>query len=256
MTISKRFLTPVAFVALLALSAVPARAGQHRGESGHGSGRSRESSRGAQAHSYPGYRGGVPVRGAVVVGGGGYYGAHSYYRPYYSFRPRVSLGFGIWMGYPVAYPYYYASPYQAAPYSAPYAYEVAPSQGYPAPYGSPNQPSAYPSNQPSSGYPPYGSSRQGYPVQQAGPAVGIQRGGEESESGGVSFEITPSNATVFVDGTYMGTAGSFGATAQPLGLRAGRHHVEIRASGYRTMAFDADVEPAQVIPYQGTLQRN
>jgi hypothetical protein len=61
---------------------------------------------------------------------------------------------------------------------------------------------------------------------------------------------------VFVDGAYMGTAGEFGASAEPLGLNTGRHRVEIRASGYRTMTFEADVKPGQVIPYQGTLQRN
>jgi hypothetical protein len=54
----------------------------------------------------------------------------------------------------------------------------------------------------------------------------------------------------------MGTAGEFGATTEPLGLTAGRHHVEIRGAGYRTMTFDADVRPGEVIPYQGTLQRN
>ena len=41
----------------------------------------------------------------------------------------------------------------------------------------------------------------------------------------------------------------------PLTLTPGRHRIEVRASGYQTMAFDADVTPGQVIPYQGTLQR-
>jgi hypothetical protein len=84
----------------------------------------------------------------------------------------------------------------------------------------------------------------------------VQRGGGQAATGGISFEITPPSASVFVDGTYAGTAGDFGPEAQPLGLSSGRHHVEIRAPGYRTMTFDADVQPAQVIPYQGTLQRN
>jgi hypothetical protein len=39
-------------------------------------------------------------------------------------------------------------------------------------------------------------------------------------------------------------------------LNAGRHRIEIRASGYRTMTFDADVQAGQVIPYQGSLQHN
>ena len=43
-------------------------------------------------------------------------------------------------------------------------------------------------------------------------------------------------------------------TTQPLGLAAGRHHIELRASGYRTMAFDVDIVAGQVIPYRGALQ--
>jgi hypothetical protein len=86
--------------------------------------------------------------------------------------------------------------------------------------------------------------------------VGVQRGSEQSAPGGVSFEITPDSAAVFVDGTYVGTAATFGPTSQPLGLIPGRHHIEVRAAGYRTMTFDADVRSGQVIPYQGTLQRN
>jgi hypothetical protein len=35
---------------------------------------------------------------------------------------------------------------------------------------------------------------------------------------------------VFVDGTYVGTAGTFGPTSQPMGLISGHHHIEIRAS--------------------------
>jgi hypothetical protein len=72
----------------------------------------------------------------------------------------------------------------------------------------------------------------------------------------VSFEITPDTAAVFVDGTYVGTAGTFGPKSQPLGLIPGRHTIEIRGSGYKTMRFDADITSGQVTPYQGTLQRD
>ena len=84
--------------------------------------------------------------------------------------------------------------------------------------------------------------------------MGVQRA--QSATGGLSFEITPNNATVFVDGTYVGTADDFGPQSQPLDLSSGRHRVEVRASGFHTMTFDADVRPGQVLPYQGTLQRN
>ena len=58
-----------------------------------------------------------------------------------------------------------------------------------------------------------------------------------------------------MDGQYVGLVSSFSRTTQPLTLTPGRHHVEIRAVGYQMMAFDTDVPPGQVVPYQGTLQR-
>jgi len=242
---------------------------------------------GVQARSYPayrsgggGYRTGAPVYrsgGPVYRGGGSIYrsggiarggvrfggprsvivGRSAFYRPYYSFRPRLSLGFGLWVGYPVAYPYYYDYPYgYAYPYPAdpyPYGY-AAPNYGYPAAaYPPPSQSSVYPSSSYPQDYPE--SSPPEYSGGQSAPPSGTQRD-NQGAPGGVSFEITPETAAVFVDGTYVGTAGAFGPTNQPLGLISGRHHIEIRASGYRTMTFDADVRSGQVIPFQGTLQRN
>ena len=60
---------------------------------------------------------------------------------------------------------------------------------------------------------------------------------------------------MFVDGEYVGTVSQFTPTSPALGLTPGRHHIEIRAAGYRTMDLDADIVAGQVIPYQGTLQR-
>jgi hypothetical protein len=71
----------------------------------------------------------------------------------------------------------------------------------------------------------------------------------------VSFDITPRDAQVYADGSYMGLASNFSATSEPLTLTAGRHSIEVRAAGYHTMVFDTDVIPGQVIPYQGTMQR-
>jgi hypothetical protein len=73
--------------------------------------------------------------------------------------------------------------------------------------------------------------------------------------GGLSFQISPGDAQVFVDGRPVGTAGQFTPTTQPLGLPAGRHQIEVRASGYRTMSFEVNIVAGQVIPYQGTLER-
>jgi hypothetical protein len=73
--------------------------------------------------------------------------------------------------------------------------------------------------------------------------------------GGLSFDITPSTAQVFIDGRPAGTVAEFTPNSQPLGVQAGRHHLEIRAPGYQTLSVDVDVVAGQVIPYQGTLQK-
>jgi hypothetical protein len=197
-------------------------------------------------------------RGGYYYGGGyraGYrYAPVRFYRPYYSFRPHVSIGFGLWAGYPFAYSYGYYDPFYG-----PYGY-VAPYSYPPYAYSYPS--TAYPGNPPASSYPPvsnYPPSSQGpaYPSSQQAPqnSIGVQPGTAEANMGGLSFEITPNTAQLFVDGTLVGTVGQFTPTSQPLGLTAARHHVEVRAPGYQTMSFDVDITAGQVIPYQGTMER-
>ena len=83
----------------------------------------------------------------------------------------------------------------------------------------------------------------------------MQPGSTNQNSGGLSFEITPTDAEVVVDGRVVGTVSQFTPTSQPLGLAAGRHRIELRANGYQTISFDTDIIAGQVIPYQGTMQR-
>jgi PEGA domain len=73
--------------------------------------------------------------------------------------------------------------------------------------------------------------------------------------GGVSLDIAPYDAAVYVDGTYMGVVEDFSSTQPPLTLPAGRHHIELQSQGFQPMSFDITVLPRQVIPYQGTLPR-
>jgi hypothetical protein len=180
------------------------------------------------------------------VGVGVFHGPAVFYHPYYAFHPAFSISFGLWAGYPIAYPYswgYYNPYYYAYPYPYPgYAY------GYPAP-SYPPPASAYPqAPPPQSNYPPQQDSQQD--------SIGVQAPNEnQSNMGGVSFEITPSTAEIFIDGRRAGTVGQFTPSSQPLGLASGRHRVEIRAPGYKTMDVDVDIVAGQVIPYQGTLER-
>jgi hypothetical protein len=74
-------------------------------------------------------------------------------------------------------------------------------------------------------------------------------------TGGLSFDISPADGSVYVDGQYVGRVDDFSPTMPPLWLPPGRHYIEIRAAGFEPLAFDADVIAGQVIPFQGTMRR-
>jgi hypothetical protein len=156
-------------------------------------------------------------------------------RPYYAFRPYAQIRSGLFLGYSVPYPSYYynyGNPY-TYPYGSYYYYArpaypyipAAPYMGYGWPY-SIAIPNATPSAPPA-------------------PASG---------PGGVSFEVIPADAAVFVDGVYVGKASDFSPSTSPLSMASGRHRFELRALGYESMEFDADIVPDQVLPYQATLR--
>ena len=178
-----------------------------------------------------------------------------FYQPYYTFRPRFSIGFGFYVGQPVPYPYGYVYPY-VPPYGY-YGYPGYSVYGAPAPYGPP--PPAY-------GYPGYiegqlqrtgpgYSSSAGSAVAPIGAASGVVSGDRiDTSFGGVSFDISPASATVYVDGESAGTVTDFSATRAPLTLSPGEHHIDIVAPGYRTMSFDVTTNAGEVIPYKGDLE--
>ena len=154
-----------------------------------------------------------------------FYGRPLFSRPFFSFRPRFSLGFGLTIGYPVAFPYGY--------YYAPYDYG----------YGYPDYP-IYGMAEPVPTYPDgtyYNNGDYGY---------------EDNTSayGGVTFDIQPANASVYIDGKFVGTVAEFSPEQPPMSLVLGRHHVDIRMQGYQTLSFDVTVVAGEVTPFQGTMQ--
>jgi hypothetical protein len=104
--------------------------------------------------------------------------------------------------------------------------------GYPVPY-----PVIY-------GYPTYVYS-EGAVIVQPSPPVAY---------GGISLAILPDDASVSVDGVYVGIVRDFSPTHQPLTLTAGRHHIEVQAEGMVPLAFDVDIAPGEVLPFAGTLR--
>jgi hypothetical protein len=174
-------------------------------------------------------------------------------------RPNVTGPAVVAPAHPnVAHPYatrpYVVHPYYAPrPYYAPYHYYVRPYYtgpyvyrphfsigfgiwaGYPVPYAY-----AYPYPVPVYGY--------------GAPAAAVAVGPNSTQYGGVALEITPGDASVYVDGGYAGLVRDFDGTKQTLTLGAGHHRIEINAPGFEPMSFDVDTVPGQIVPYRGDLQ--
>ena len=204
----------------------PYRGGQYRGQQYRGEQYRGDNRAVPRTYAAPRYVGPRNNYSAPRYYSGRYYGPRyagprfsvaprAFYRPYYVFRPRFSIGFGIWAGYPITYYDPFYYPYNYYSYSSPY-YSTAP-----VPVG-------------------------------PGGSVAVQP--DAANMGGVSFEISPSSAEIWVDGTYYGTVDQFTPSSQPLGLPAGRHHIELREPGFQVSAFDVDVIAGQVIPFQGQLE--
>jgi hypothetical protein len=230
------FVLALGIAGILAFAVAPASA-QHR---------SGGVSRGVYAA--PRSYGGVRYYGGRYYYGPRYFAPVRFVSPYYAFRPRFSLGSGLFIGYPIAYNYSYYYPDDPYPYAYAYPYSYA----YPHPYAS-----TYPAPGPTYYQAPAGLD----PPPQAQNSVGVQPGPTHQApagldpTGGLSFEITPSDARVIVDGHDVGSVGQFTPTSQALGVPVGRHHIEIVANGYRTMSSDVDVRAGQVIPFQGQMEQ-
>jgi hypothetical protein len=74
--------------------------------------------------------------------------------------------------------------------------------------------------------------------------------------GGVSFSISPADASVTVDGIYAGVVDQYDNPQSPLNLPPGEHHIKIEAPGYKTLDFNVNVERGEVLPYAGDLQHD
>ena len=269
MTIRNRF--AVAAILLVVVTAQPAMAADKRGRG------SREQSRGGERAEARG--GGRAVGRPIIVAPRSVVRPiivapyRPFYRPYYSFRPRTSFSLGVWIGYPVRYPSY-AYRYPAYPvYPAYPTYPAYPPSAYPPAYPPGAYPPGYPSATPYPTYPqgsPYPTYPQGsqyptypqgsqYPGDPQGSYPGYPQGSVNAAPGpeaigGMSFEFSPANAAIYVDGQYVGPVSNFTPSSAPLSLAPGRHHVELQTPNYVPLAFDVDIVAGEVIPYRGSLR--
>ncbi len=102
---------------------------------------------------------------------------------------------------------------------------------------------------------PYGYGYDYDPAWDPTEAAGAGYYGDEQRGvGGLKLKVEPRNAEVLVDGSPMGTVDDFNGVFQKMQLTAGPHHVEIRAPGFRSIAFDVRIEPDDTVTYRGELQ--
>ncbi len=152
----------------------------------------------------------------------------------HSFKPRFDTGYGVVVGYPVIYPYAY--PYD--PFSP-----SSGSSSYSVPSPSPNT------------YSNVDSLPSSNAVRGASPVSAAIACEASAPCGGVSVDIAPASAQIYVDGVFAGIVEDFDGASEPLLLAPGTHYLEIRLAGYRTVTVDVTIAPGEITPYQGTLER-
>ena len=85
-------------------------------------------------------------------------------------------------------------------------------------------------------------------------ARGVRKSfGDHEVLRGVSFDVEPRDAELWIDGEYVGRVSDYSPYDAPLVLAAGRHVVDLRGRYYNPLTFEITVVPGQVIPYSGTL---
>ncbi|HUK33102.1 MAG TPA: PEGA domain-containing protein [Vicinamibacterales bacterium] len=66
--------------------------------------------------------------------------------------------------------------------------------------------------------------------------------------------MTPKDAQVYVDRYYAGVVDDYDGVFQHLTLRPGAHLVEIRKTGYRSLAIEVNLYPGESITYRRAME--
>ncbi len=95
------------------------------------------------------------------------------------------------------------------------------------------------------GYPFYDPFWYGYPY----PASF----GYAPDHGGIRLQVKPKEATVYLDGYYVGIVDDFDSSHQRLAMEAGPRRIEIRAPGYETLSVEVKAIHGETLRYRGIL---
>ncbi len=70
----------------------------------------------------------------------------------------------------------------------------------------------------------------------------------------VRLDVSPADAQVFVDASYVGRIDAFNNSFQRLALAGGPHHIEIRKAGFTSVVMEIAVFPGQDVTFSRKLQ--
>jgi hypothetical protein len=73
--------------------------------------------------------------------------------------------------------------------------------------------------------------------------------------GDIRLQVTPRNASVYVDGYYAGIVDDFDGSSQRLALEVGPHKVEVAAEGGEAQVFDVYVDQEKTVELHADLRR-
>ena len=87
------------------------------------------------------------------------------------------------------------------------------------------------------------------------PTYGPSYSSSYVDQGALRLKVKPVDASVYVDGYYVGIVDDFDGVFQRLRLEPGPHRIEIRAPQYETLAFDVRIDIDETTTYRGALIR-
>jgi hypothetical protein len=74
-------------------------------------------------------------------------------------------------------------------------------------------------------------------------------------TGSVRLKVKPVDASVYVDGFYVGVVDDFDGAFQKLRLDRGPHRIEMREQNYQPLAVDVMIQEDFTITYRGELEK-
>jgi hypothetical protein len=72
--------------------------------------------------------------------------------------------------------------------------------------------------------------------------------------GSLRLKVRPRDASVFVDGYFVGRVDEFDGVFQRLHVEPGPHRIEVRADGFQPLAFEVRILPGRTVTYEGELR--